>query len=450
MKRNYTKEEMEELLICLASEDEEVSDFAMDALLMANPERHLSVMLKTLEFADDIVKQRICYILGGIIDKRCVDPLLSILNDENIDTVVAALDSLQYFHEERIIPHLKKQLMDNNAKIQEAVIETLGAYIKHGIPGACLPLVDLIQEEEELLDLRLLAVSKLEYLEEDQLKPILEDLMEISNATIYSHILMLYDDLNENKKKKLFLAEKLVNKLLAEEDIMKQINIQDQLVEFGGITARVLIKKMTENPQNASLSCFSHLILDRLGTKSIAAFKTLFESFDRFSDIHQRVLLITLVSIIAEHQFASLAPSLLKLLGDINNYVQTNGSDKTNDGFTHLKSEIHLALAKCGSREAIDDLREIFKDGSKRHFIQFIEAIQNIGDKHFLIPLLNQYDLYRNISIGEKAIKKAFKAVVRREKIKANDPLLNSLTEPQKKSLKLILPKLCASAQVDR
>ena len=61
MKRNFTPEEIEELILDLGSDDQEVVDLAMSALLMANPHRHLSDMIEALKWGDDIIKQRISY-----------------------------------------------------------------------------------------------------------------------------------------------------------------------------------------------------------------------------------------------------------------------------------------------------------------------------------------------------------------------------------------------------
>ena len=73
------------------------------------------------------------------------------------------------------------------------------------------------------------------------------------------------------------------------------------------------------------------------------------------------------------------------------------------------------------------------------HFLELIEALKHIGDKDFLIPLINQFQAYRNFKRPSGIVKRAFKAIVRREKIKRNDPIFNNLSALQKENLGLIM-----------
>jgi len=441
MKRNYNKEEIEELILDLASDDQEVGDLAMSALLMANPRRHLSDMINALEWGDDIIKQRICYIFGGMIDERCVDPLLSMLYDDNIDTKLAAIDSLQYFPKERIIPYLKNQYKHDDENVRQAIISTLGVFVKHGVIEAHLPLIEIIQNEHETIELRRSALLNLQHLDEEELSSILNTLKEVSDASIYSHILLLQDDLGKNQESKIAQTERFIQKLLIEKDVLKQIRIEDLLVERGSLTAKVLMTKIFEEPENVPLRAHARMIFDKMGYKSISAFKLLFESFDRFDDIIQVVLLQDLITVIAQRQYAALAKPLLNLLKRLNAYIETQGTEEHRKGLDHFKSDIHFALAIYDCREAVEDMKEIMQDGTERQFLPLIEALIYIGDKDFLIPLINQFQAYRDFKRPVRTVKRAFKAIVRREKIKRDDPIFNNLSDLQKKNLGLIMKR---------
>lgn len=439
MKRNFTNEEIEELILDLGSDDQEIVDLAMSGLLMANPRRHLSDMIDALEWVDDIIKQRICYIFGGLIDNRCIDPLLSVLNDENIDTRIAAIDSLQYFPNERIIPYLNDQLKHEDENIHEAVIISLGAYVKHGVINAHFPLVEIVQNEHESIELRRMALLNLKSLDEEELIPLLNRLREIPDASIYSHILLLQDDLGKNKEQKIAQTEQIIQKLLNEKDVLKQIRLEDVLVEGGSSTAKILIKKIFEQPDNAMLRVHARMIFEKMGYKSIAAFKWLLETFDRFNDLMQVVLLQDLVSLVAQRKYTALARPMVKLLNRVNAYIDRQNSETIRGEFNHVKADIHFALANYDCREGVEDMKTIMRDGTQRQFIELIEALVHIGDRDFLIPLINQYHLYRDFKRPSKTVKRAFKAIVRREKIKRNDPMFSNLTELQKQNLSLIM-----------
>ncbi len=441
MRRNFTSEEIEELILDLGSDDQEVVDLAMSALLMANPRRHLSDMIDALEWGDDIVKQRICYIFGGLIDERCIDPLLSVLNDENIDTRIAAIDSLQYFPNERIIPHLKDQLKHEDENVRDATILTLGAFVKHGVINAHFPLVAIIENEDEIIELRRKALLNLKHLDEEELMPVLDRLKDLSDASIYSHILLLQEDLGKNKKQKIAHAEQIIQRLLTEKDTLKQIRLEDMLVEGGSLTAKILIKKIFEQPENAMLRVHARMIFEKMGYKSIAAFKWLLETFDRFDDLMQVVLLQDLISLVAQRKYTALARPMVKLLVRINAYIEHQKSETIRREFNHIKSDIHFALANYDCRDGVEDMKTIMRDGTQRQFLELIEALVHIGDRDFLIPLINQYQAYRDFKRPSKTVKRAFKAIVRREKIKRNDPMFNNLTELQKQNLSLIMKR---------
>jgi HEAT repeat protein len=439
MKRNFTQQEIEELILDLGSDDQEFVDFAMSALLMANPNRHLSDMIEALEWGDDIIKQRMCYILGGIIDDRCIDPLLSALKEESVDTKLAAIDSLQFFPIERIIPHLKDQLKHDDENVRDAVISTLGVFVKHGVTNAHLPLIDIIRNEKETIELRRSALLNLQHLNEEELIPLLNSLKDISDASIFSHILMLQDGLGKDQEKKIAKVKELIQNLLSEEDILKQIRIRDLLAEKGSLSTKVLMKKIFEDPDSTPLSFHARLIIDKMGYKSIPAFKWLFETFDRFDDFKQVVLLQDLITIVEQRKYSALAKSLIKLLHRMNDYIENQSNEDKRKEFILIKSDIHFALGNYGCRDAVDDMKAVMGDGTRCQYLPLIEALINIGDKDFLVPLINQFQAYQNFNRPLRVVKRAFKAIVRREKIKRKDPIFDQLSDLQKKNLGLIM-----------
>ena len=438
MKRNYTRKEIEELILDLSSENDELAEFAMTALLIANPNRHLSDLINALEYVDSNAKQRICYILGGIADKRCIEPLLSALKDKDINTKLAAIDSLQYFPDQHIIPHLEQQLRLRNQDITEVVISTLGTFIKNGVPDAEKVLIDIIKNENERLELRRLAVKNLKHLEKDQLRTIISQLKNISGASVYAELIFLEENLSEDEEIKREVIGNLINRMSIEDDVYLQMDIEEELVEYGEAAAEMLITKILENPKNINLRVRARLIFEDLGNKCVPAFKTLLESFNQFDDIHKTLLFQDLLTVVTHKRFASLKPSMLIFLQRINDFIARTKSKEHLNLLSLIKSDVHYALALYGSREAIDDLLQLIGDGTTRKFITVIQAIEKIGDKRFLIPLINQYLAYGNIKLLKTRIKKAFKAIIKREKMGRNDPLFSNLNKTQQEKLNLL------------
>lgn len=441
MKRNFTREEIEELIFDLGSDDQEVIDLAMSALLMSNPRRHLSDMIDALKWAEDIVKQRICYIFGGMIDERCIDPLLIMLSEANIDTKLAAIDSLQYFPVERILPHLIQQLKHDDEDVRDAVIFTLGVFIKHGVIDAHVPLIDIIRDENEAIELRRSALLNLQHLDEDDLVPVLDSLKEISDASIYSHILLLQDGLGKDREQRIAQVERLVQKLISEKEPLKQIRLEDRLVGKGSLAAKILMTKIFEDPDNTPVRVHARMIIDKMGSKAVSAYKWLFETFDRFDDLMQVILFQDMITVIAQRKYSALAKPMVALLRRMNNYIEKLDAEEDRREFDHIKADIHFALATYGCHDAIDDMKGVMKDGTERQNVELIRALAQIGDKDFLIPLINQFQVYRNFKRPSRIVKQAFKAIVRREKIKRTDPLFDNLSELQKENLGLIMKR---------
>ncbi len=434
MRRNYSKAEIKDLIL-------EVADSAMSDLLMMNSRRCLAEMIAALDWGDNLIKQRICYIFGGLTDERCVDPLLAMLNEANVDTQLAAIDSLQYFPLERVVPQLENHLRHEDENIRQAIISTLGVFVKRGVVDAHLPLANLVRNENVSVDLRRLALLNMQHLEEAELKSLLISFDNISDATIYSHILLLQDGLDKNPDQKIAETEQLIQKLLAEKDVLKQIRIEDRLITGGSITAKVLIKKIFAEPDNALLRVHARMMFNKMGRKAISAFKHLFETFDQFYDIRQVVLLQDLIMSIQYRQFSPLSKSLVNLLERINSYIETVNSEDRRRDFELIKPEIHFALSIYGCREGVADMKKIMLDGTERQYLSLIEALKYVGDKDFLIPLINQLQAYRDFRSPIRAVKQAFKAIVHREKITWDDPIFDNLSDLQKQNLTLIMKR---------
>jgi len=434
MKRNYTKVETQELIIDLSSRKREIADFATTALMMANPQRHLEEIIQSLETDNENVKQRIYFILSGFDDKRCVDALiLGIENETNYTTKFAVIESIQCFHQSRIVPFLQKQLCNPLKEIRKLIITTLGIYVKHDVPDAHLPLLIVIKNETELMELRHEALQQLTHLDDSELLSLIEELKNISDASIYLQLLVLEDELKRDNQQKIQQVEELLNKLKSTDDVMEQIKLEKQIIEFGRIAAKLILDTIIDKYDDPRMLIHAMIITEHLGTKTIPAFRRLLESFDRFDDFDRILVLTNLFSSINDPQYKVLSSSFLKLLQNLNRYLKEKVLENRQSDINLFKSEIHTVLALYGCVEALDDLKALFGDGSRPQYFPLIAALKNIGDKDFLIPLINQYHIFRTVPYELQTIKRTFTAIARREKIKRNDPLFSHLTKKQQK-----------------
>jgi len=442
LRRYLSKAEIEHLILDLDDDDPDIVDQAISDLLMISSPGELRDLIDGLTWGNDTIRQRIAYILGGMLDNRCIDPLVTLLNDPNIDTVLAALDSLQYFPEERIIPALQSVLSQRNEELSLAVIDTLGAYIKRGVIDAHVPLLEVIQDEQHPIDVRREALIQLQHLEAEELGPLLERLQHLADATLYSQVMFLQDGLGEDRQKKASAIEKMIHQLLDEPQVVKALQLEERLVAGGSLSAQILLQMLFRDITNPTLRVYAHRIIQRMGYKSLPALKAVFENFDRFDDFDQLFEIEDLIEIVAHPKYASMASSLVTLLqhlkGYLDNQLLMNRKARLRD-YEYFRAYIHFVLAIYGCRDAVDDLKAMIRDGYRRQSTLILQALVSIGNKDFLLPLINQFHVYRKSKERQQLVRQAFRAIIKREKVRKNDPIFKDLSELQQQNLRLLI-----------
>ncbi len=442
LRRYLSKAEIEHLILELDNDDPDIVDQAISDLLMISSPGELRDLIDGLTWGNDTIRQRIAYILGGMLDNRCIDPLVTLLNDPNIDTVLAALDSLQYFPEERIIPALQSVLSQRNEELSLAVIDTLGAYIKRGVIDAHVPLVEVIQDEQHPIDVRREALIQLQHLEAEELGPLLERLQHLADATLYSQVMFLQDGLGEDRQKKASAIEKMIHQLLDEPQVVKALQLEERLVAGGSLSAQILLQMLFRDITKPTLRVYAHRIIQRMGHKSLPALKAVFENFDRFDDFDQLFEIEDLIEIVAHPKYASMASSLVTLLQHLKVYLDNqllmNRKARLRD-YEYFRAYIHFVLAIYGCRDAVDDLKAMIRDGYRRQSTLILQALVSIGNKDFLLPLINQFHVYRKSKERQQLVRQAFRAIIKREKVRKNDPIFKDLSELQQQNLRLLI-----------
>ncbi len=442
LSRYLEKWEIEDLIMDLDAEDPDIVDRAVSELLMISSPGELRDLIAGLEWGNDRIRQRIAYILGGMLDDRCIDPLLSLLGDPNVETVLAAIDSLQYFPEERIVPELRAVLNRGNEELSMAVIDTLGAFIKRGVIDAHQPLIELIQDERQPIDIRRTALMNLQHLEAEELTPILEQFQHLLDATLYSQVLYLQDGLEQDQQKKASNIEKMLQQLLHESQAIKALQLEERLVAGGTLTAHILLQKLFQDVTNRTLQVYTHRILQRMGYKSVPALKALFENFAQFEDLDQLYEIEELIEIVSHPKYASLASSLVILLRNLNEFLNHSPDAKRKTrprDYDYFRGYVHFILALYGCRDAVDDLKAMIRDGQRRQSNLVLEAIIYVGNKDFLLPLINQFHVYRKSKERQALVRQAFRAIIKREKVRKNDPIFSNLSELQQQNLRLLI-----------
>lgn len=441
MRFKYSKDEIIALIKQLSNPINTVSENALTNLLMAPRRTKIPLLINAIPKGDPLTKQKICFILGGTDDKRCIEPLINLLEDESENVRLAAIEALQHFGEPNIIPHLSKQLSSQSSAIKEQTILALANLLKYGIQQAADPLIKKVKDENEDEKLRLLALRNLSYLDPEKLKVLINELSTLSSAVLYAEIIHLQDELEDSKSES---YQKRINKLIdeiifVEADPLQEIRLRERLMDYGPQAMDMILERLIDDVENTKLFVLTTLTVSEFGNRSIHSLKKLFESYDDFDNVKANIIVSHLLISLEEDLLERLADSFIILLHKINKYIHEKDTKKRAEKFYMFKSEIHEALARAGRTDAIDDLKELVGDGTKRRLYRpLLNAVKLIGDREFLIPLINLH----NIEIFEedkKLLKRAFRSILRREKIKKDDELFQNLSKDQKKVLELYL-----------
>jgi HEAT repeat protein len=161
---------------------------------------------------------------------------------------------------------------------------------------------------------------------------------------------------------------------------------------------------------------------------------------DALSEVEEALPLQVLVEVIG----AIGDKALIYRLADLIRRLPQDLADRgTVDGFEPLqrvRAKAHLELARIGSRVAIDDLRDALLDPNGRLELEMPAAVGLIGKREEIPLLLRTYtaeDPFMRAQIAD-----AVRAIMRREQIRRNNRVFQSIDRDQKLALAAILPPL--------
>jgi HEAT repeat protein len=135
--------------------------------------------------------------------------------------------------------------------------------------------------------------------------------------------------------------------------------------------------------------------------------------------------------------------SLIYRLKDLIDRIRERESRKTaSDGFDPLRrvrAKAHLELARVGSRVAIRDLRDGLVDDKHRVELEMLSAVELIGKREELGLLLVSYG--REDGFVRERIARVIRTIMRRERIRRNNRMFQTLNSDQKAALEQVLPR---------
>lgn len=137
------------------------------------------------------------------------------------------------------------------------------------------------------------------------------------------------------------------------------------------------------------------------------------------------------------------APTVAAQLGKFNRRIRSNHHRLLTDICTAAKVRLHAVLANLDSRAGLDDLLAMLGDGRHRVPDGVVAALERIGDRRALAPLVRLYAIEESVTFsGAQLIKTTIREIMRRERAGPKDRVFRDLNPEERTLLEKLLPRV--------
>lgn len=106
-----------------------------------------------------------------------------------------------------------------------------------------------------------------------------------------------------------------------------------------------------------------------------------------------------------------------------------------------VRVRIHETLAEWGDPSGVKDLMKLLGDGRSRVRMGVVGSLAKLGDKTALVPLLRLHALEAPVSSsGEQDIKAAFREILKRQNVTADDLVFAKLKDDERATFERLFP----------
>jgi HEAT repeat protein len=135
-------------------------------------------------------------------------------------------------------------------------------------------------------------------------------------------------------------------------------------------------------------------------------------------------------------------PAIAAQLGKLNRRIRSNHARLLTDICAAAKVRIHAVLANLDSRAGLDDLLATLGDGRHRVADGVVRALEQIGDRRALAPLVRLYAIEETVTFsGAQLVKATIREIMRKEKVGSKDKVFRDLNPEERVLLEKLLPR---------
>jgi HEAT repeat protein len=394
--------------------------------------RAIEDLVEALEGDNNRVRARVMPLLALIQDPRGREPLIAMLLDRNDRLREIAARSLARFPSQESVAALDRVLTrDKRSRVRVAAIESLIEQYAAGQEAALRVPLGLLMDSTQESQIRSVSIPVLRHLRPSHRRSVLTRL-EVDPCHELRALASSWEDSGAASLESLEL-EALLESLASDEYQVWNAAVE-RLGHADTTGVRRIILEMRRRSHDPEYCARAGMALKALGPRRGRPVA------DALSEVEEALPLQVLIEVIGAIGHKALIYRLADLIRRLS---EAMGDRDDGDGFEPLqrvRAKAHLELARIGSRVAIGDLRDALLDPKRRLELEMPAAVRLIGKREEIPPLLRIYT--REEPFMRAQIADAVRAIMRREQIRRNNRIFQSVDRDQKVALAAILPPL--------
>jgi HEAT repeat protein len=422
--------EIPELVQRLGSRKRTCVDAARARLSIIGP-RAVEELVEALEGDNHRIRARVMPLLALIQDSRGRGPLIAMLLDRSSRLREIAARCLGRFPATETVAALNRTLVkDRGEKVKIAAVQSLVEQYAAGQDRAICKVLEIITDTGAATGIRIAALSLLPKLRPSARRGILERLQEDPQQEIRVAAAKVEDGAAAGSERPAGIGA-AVN-ALASNDYATWNEAVGQLAACGAAAIDPLLSEMHGRAHDPEFCKRAGVALKAMGPRRA---KAIADTLDRIEEPLPLQVLVEVIGALGEKsQIYRLKDLIDRLAERPVHLADVNGWDP----MQRVRARAHLALAQIGSRVAIRDLRDALGDPERRVELEMLSAVELIGKKDEIAVLLRAYG--REDDFMKQRIADAVRTIRKRERIRRNNRMFQTLSRDQLRALAEILP----------
>lgn len=254
-------------------------------------------------------------------------------------------------------------------------------------------------------------------------------------------------------------GESKQSNIAVEEEIER--NVRDLLLEgestwdekiaalgkYGEKAAEVLVSALLRETGINEASEIITEALEEMGKNSVAVLINAFARIGEIRSARDVYLTEMLAETLWRIRDRRATPALIEQVAKFERTIKRNGNKNLVELCESAKSRLQLILIDMGVKEGVDELMTTLGDGRKRVREGVVEALEKVGDKRALVPLIRLHGIERNVSDWNvRQIKNAIREIIKRDKVAQEDALFAGINAEERDTLEKVYPRVKTSS----